>query len=223
MSRRRPRECRPACRVPAESRGDKRKVSPERPLLGAGTVPRDPDLRARRLHRADGEPGLGQVYVFSVKLEGFPAEPPGKKIDPLVGDGARFGEIDPEAPQFVGLVAAAEAEDQPSPGEVVGKCDVPEQPGGLIERRQDHGGAEPDAYGLRRHMPHHHQRRRGHGVVGEMMFGEPGNAETGGLRGLNLLHGLGDDLRHRLAAVAAVHQIEDAEIHGVPLGSDRAY
>ena len=93
-----------------------------------------------------------------MKLEGFQAEALAEEIDPLIRDGAGFGQIDAEPAQLVGLVAAAQPDDQPALGQVVGKCDIAEQTRGLIQGRQDNGGPQLDAQGLRCDMADHHQR-----------------------------------------------------------------
>ena len=127
----------------------------------------------RLLHRIDREPGLGQVDILAVKLEGFLAKSLAQEVDPFVCDSAGFGEIDAEPAQLIGLVTAAQPDDQTAGGQVVGERDVAQEACGLIQGRQDHGRPELDTHGLWRDMADHHQRRRRHRIIREMMLGEP--------------------------------------------------
>ena len=155
----------------------------------------------------------GDLVVLAVVAEGLAREGQLQHLGELDQLGHRVLQVLAEALELVGLIAAADAEHEPTVRQGVDHADLGDEAHGLIERGDHDGGAQLDALGLASEPRQHHQRRRAHAVVGEMVLGEPGDLEAGSLRSFHLLDRVVVKLVRLGSRRAVSHQVELAEVH----------
>ena len=118
-----------------------------------------------------------------------------------MGSGVR--EVLAEAFEFVGLIAAADAQHEAgAAGEAVHHADFGEEARRLVERRDHHRRGEADALGFAGAARRHEQRRRADTVIGEVVFGEPCGREPQPVGVFHLLDMLAEHAFGRRAALA---------------------
>ena len=127
---------------------------------------------------------------------------------------ARLG-VDAETAELAGLVAAADAEVEPSTREDVDHGGVLGQTQRVVERQDHDGGADADAARGLGGRGRHQQRAAEQAVAREVVLGEPGRVEAEGVGQLDLLERLE---QHRVVTRSVRReQVLDAELHGVGL------
>ena len=134
-------------------------------------------------------------------------------VEELLEHGPRAGEVLAETFELVGLVAAADAEDEPPAGEAIDHADLGQQPRRLVERRDDDGRGEFYPLGLPGAARRHQQRRRADAVVGEVVLGEPRDLEAEPVGMPDLLHVFVEHPLRRRPAFAVAHEAEIPEMH----------
>ena len=169
--------------------------------------------RQRVLHRAGRDMGFRHLVVLAVVAEELPAEGQVEDVAELVGHFEILGDVDAEPLEFVGLIAGADAEHQSAIRQRVGGGDLGGEPSRVVQGQYHDRGAEPDPFGDRGAMRHHHQWRRAQAIIREMVLGEPGDRVAELVGQPRLLGDFAKHLRRRLVRFARPHQIEDPEIH----------
>ena len=89
-----------------------------------------------------------------------------------------LGERDAEHAELLGTPGDAEAERQPALAELVDDGRVLGQPQGIVQRRQDDAGAQPDPIGGRGEGRQHRQQRGQVSVRGAVVLAHPGGVEA---------------------------------------------
>ena len=171
--------------------------------------------RQRLLHRPRRDVRFRHAVVLAVVAEEIPAESEVEDVAELVRHLEVLLEIDAEALEFVGLVTGADPEHEPPVRQGVGRGNLGEQARRVVQRHDDHGGAEPDLLRHRRAVRHHQQGRCAQAVVREMMLGEPRDRIPQLVGQLRLLGDLAEYLRRRRTRIARAHQVENAEFHNL--------
>ena len=118
------------------------------------------------------------------------------------------------------LVADADAEDEAALGDDVQRDRVLGHAHRVMQRQEDHRGADAQALRARGDRGGDDQRRREEPVAVLVVLAEEARVEAGGLGELRL----GDDLVHAAVEVLAPRGVGDraveAELHGLLLGPD---
>ena len=182
-----------------------------------------PDRRHRLLHRADADRGRRQPDVLPFVAEAPLRQAELDDVQELVEDRRRVLDVHAEAVELELLVAGSDAELEPPVGDGVGEAGFRQQAHGMVHRQDADGAPEPDALRQRRHVRHHHQRRRAEAVVREVVLGVPRRVEAGLVGEHGLLHRGVQHIGRGLMVAALLHEDEDAELHGGRfLPADRA-
>src|SRR6516225_5465888 len=180
-----------------------------------GTLPAAqpvPERRVWALARLHHDRNVGEVETPAVIVNAIAREPLAKNVEDVLEIFARSVEIDPVGFELHGRDAAANADVEAPPAQVIEHAQLLEQAQRMIERKQVKQRAEPDAPGLARGSGEKDAWRRRRGKRRGVVLGQMIAVEAGGLGRLQQRKAILEGLLKRLVAIVDV--IEDAESHG---------
>jgi hypothetical protein len=174
----------------------------------------DPQRHAPLLLRRRRHGELVEREVLAVEGEWLTRPRPPQHLDGLLGSRAALLARHPEVGELLVPVAGREAQIQPAAGEQVGDRGVLGQPQRVVQRGEQHRGAQPDAPRAGAQGGDHGEQRGQVAVVDQVVLGQPHGVEAPALGRHGEVNGLLIHLRPRAAPGPRVAEIEpDAELH----------
>ena len=198
----------------AEAAGQEIEAAPHGGLDGIGALGGHPDGRSGLLHGQGEHGGLGNLEVLAVIAERLAAEAQHDDVDGLLPARPALGQVLAQALELVALIAPAQAHVEAPAGEQVDGGDLLGDDQRVMQRDDDHRGADADAARLVRQVQGIGHGPRQIAVAREVVLGQPHIVEAQILGGLGDLHAaLVDDLG-RLGR-GRLQEEERAEFHGL--------
>jgi len=151
----------------------------------------------RPLERLREDRRLRDLVELAVVAERPALERLQDDVDRLVPAGAAGVELEPEPLELVVLVAAAEPDVDPAPGEEVERRDLLRGDERMVQRHDDHRGADAQPRGLGRDVRRELDRARQVAVRREVMLGQPDVPEAERLGRLRDVDAAREDLLGR--------------------------